>query len=238
MDAVLWIGYTGTWGLNAVADILVGNVNPSGKLVDTYCYDNTTRPRPGGATMPRPIPTLTRTTPPPWYSVSNGGLDGNAYYIAYQEGIYVGYRYYETRYEDVVLGQGNAGDYDYASTVAYPFGYGLSYTTFDWSDFSAGYDAASDSFTVNVTVTNTGSVAGKEVVQVYFQSPYTDYDRQNGIEKASVELCGFDKTELLEPGASETVTITVPRSELACYGRRDRPDLHPGRRRLLPDRRP
>ena len=137
-----------------------------------------------------------------------------------------------------MLGQGNAGDYDYASTVAYPFGYGLSYTTFDWSDFSAGYDAASDSFTVNVTVTNTGSVAGKEVVQVYFQSPYTDYDRQNGIEKASVELCGFDKTELLEPGASETChhhgapapswPATTPRP----------PDLHPGRRRLLPDRRP
>ena len=216
VDAVLWIGYTGTWGLNAVADILVGNVNPSGKLVDTYCYDNTTAPGLVGY-YAQTYSNFDENDTATWYSVSNGGLDGNAYYIAYQEGIYVGYRYYETRYEDVVLGQGNAGDYDYASTVAYPFGYGLSYTTFDWSDFSAGYDAASDSFTVNVTVTNTGSVAGKEVVQVYFQSPYTDYDRQNGIEKASVELCGFDKTELLEPGASETVTITVPRSELACY---------------------
>ena len=216
VDAVLWIGYTGTWGLNAVADILVGNVNPSGKLVDTYCYDNTTAPGLVGY-YAQTYSNFDENDTATWYSVSNGGLDGNAYYIAYQEGIYVGYRYYETRYEDVVLGQGNAGDYDYASTVAYPFGYGLSYTTFDWSDFSAGYDAASDSFTVSVTVTNTGSVAGKEVVQVYFQSPYTDYDRQNGIEKASVELCGFDKTELLEPGASETVTITVPRSELACY---------------------
>ena len=237
VDAVLWIGYTGTWGLNAVADILVGNVNPSGKLVDTYCYDNTTAPGLVGY-YAQTYSNFDENDTATWYSVSNGGLDGNAYYIAYQEGIYVGYRYYETRYEDVVLGQGNAGDYDYASTVAYPFGYGLSYTTFDWSDFSAGYDAASDSFTVNVTVTNTGSVAGKEVVQVYFQSPYTDYDRQNGIEKASVELCGFDKTELLEPGASETVTITVPRSELACYDAETRPDLHPGRRRLLPDRRP
>ena len=216
VDAVLWIGYTGTWGLNAVADILVGNVNPSGKLVDTYCYDNTTAPGLVGY-YAQTYSNFDENDTATWYSVANGGLDGNAYYIAYQEGIYVGYRYYETRYEDVVLGQGNAGYYDYVSTVAYPFGYGLSYTTFDWSDFSAGYDAASDSFTVNVTVTNTGSVAGKEVVQVYFQSPYTDYDRQNGIEKASVELCGFDKTELLEPGASETVTITVPRSELACY---------------------
>ena len=216
VDAALWIGYTGTWGLNAVADILVGNVNPSGKLVDTYCYDNTTVPGLVGY-YAQAYSNFDEADTETWYSVANGGLDGNGYYIAYQEGIYVGYRYYETRYEDVVMGQGNAGSYDYNSVVAYPFGYGLSYTTFDWSGFSTTYDAASDSFQVSVTVTNTGSVAGKEVVQVYFQSPYTDYDKANGIEKASVELCGFDKTETLEPGASETVTITVPRSELTCY---------------------
>lgn len=216
VDAALWIGYTGTYGLNAVADILAGTVNPSGKLVDTYCYDNTTAP---GLVdyYANQYTNYDEKDTQRWYSVANGGLDGNGYYITYQEGIYVGYRYYETRYEDVVMGADNVGEYDYASTVAYPFGYGLSYTTFDWSDFQAEYDAASDSFLVHVTVQNTGDVAGKEVVQVYFQSPYTQYDKQNKIEKASVELCGFDKTDLLAPGQSQTLTISVPRSELACY---------------------
>jgi beta-glucosidase len=213
IDAALWIGYTGTWGLNAVADILVGNVNPSGHLVDTWCNDNTTAPAITGLYASQYA--NYDGNDPKWYTISS--LDGNGYYIVYQEGIYVGYRYYETRYEDMVMGQGNAGDYDYAATVAFPFGYGLSYTTFDWSDYSVAYNANTDSFEVKVTVTNTGDVAGKEVVQVYFQSPYTDYDKQYGIEKAAVELCGFGKTDILAPGASETVTVTVPREELAAY---------------------
>ena len=119
----------------------------------------------------------------------------------YAEGIYVGYRYYETRYEDKVLGQGNAGDFDYSKLVAYPFGSGLSYTSFEYSDFSVNEGA--DDFTVNVTVTNTGSVAGKHAALVYVQSPYTDYDRANGVEKAAIELKGYEKTKLLDPGASE-----------------------------------
>ncbi|MBE5956402.1 MAG: glycosyl hydrolase [Lachnospiraceae bacterium] len=216
IDAVLWVGYTGEWGLNGVADILAGNVNPSGRLVDTYCYDNTTNPAMVGIYGAK-WTNVDLADTSRWYDVYNGQLDGNISYITYQEGIYVGYRYYETRYEDVVLGAANVGNYDYASTVKYPFGYGLSYTTFEYSDFAAEYDKGTDSFNVNVTVTNTGNVAGKEVVQVYFQSPYTDYDKTNGIEKASIELCGFDKTEMLEPGASETVTINVPREEMACY---------------------
>ena len=216
VDAALWIGYTGSYGLNAVADILAGNVNPSGHLVDTYCYDNTTAP---GLVdyYANQYTNYDEKDTSKWYSVANGGLDGNGYYTTYQEGIYVGYRYYETRYEDVVMGTQNVGEYDYASTVAYPFGYGMSYTTFDWSNFQSSYDAATDSFNISVDVKNTGSVAGKEVVQAYFQSPYTEYDKANGIEKASVELCGFGKTQLLAPGESETVTINVPRSELACY---------------------
>lgn len=218
VDAVLWVGYTGTWGLNAVADILAGNVNPSGHLVDTFCYDNTTAPSMVGI-YGSEYANYVAEGDPKWYQVYNGGLDGNHRYISYEEGIYVGYRYYETRYEDVVMGQGNASGYDYASTVAFPFGHGLSYTTFDWSDYSCSYDSGSDSFNVKVTVKNTGNVAGKEVVQVYFQSPYTDYDKQNGIEKAAVELCGFAKTKLLNAGESETVTISVPREELACYDR-------------------
>lgn len=216
IDAVLWIGYTGNYGLYATASILCGDVNPSGHLVDTYCYDNSVAPAVVGLygtayTNYDPADTTN------WYAVMDGMLDGNGFFITYQDGIYVGYRYFETRYEDVVMGAGNAGDYDYASTVAFPFGYGLSYTTFEWSDYQVSYNAASDSFEVSVKVTNTGSVAGKEVVEIYFQSPYTDYDKANGIEKASVELCGFEKTEILEPGASETVTVTVPREELACY---------------------
>lgn len=216
IDAVLWVGYTGEWGLNGVADILVGNANPSGRLVDTYCYDNTTAPSMvdiyGNQYTNFDIEDTSK-----WYDVASGQLDGNAAYITYQEGIYVGYRYYETRYEDTVMGTANVGDYDYASTVKYPFGYGLSYTTFEYSDFEAEYDKGTDSFNVNVTVTNTGDVAGKEVVEIYFQSPYTEYDKTNGIEKASIELCGFEKTAVLEPGASETVTVNVAREELVCY---------------------
>ncbi|MGM9537643.1 MAG: glycoside hydrolase family 3 C-terminal domain-containing protein [Candidatus Onthomonas sp.] len=213
VDAALWVGYTGQWGTEAIADLLSGAANPSGKLVDTYCYDNSTNPAMVGFYGGDWANASEENTAEWWYLM----LDGNKHYNTYQEGIYVGYRYYETHYEDVVMGTGNAGSYDYASTVAYPFGHGLSYTDFQWSDFQAAYDAASDSFTVSVTVTNTGSVAGKEVVEIYFQSPYTDYDRQNSVEKASIELCGFDKTELLEPGASETVTVSIPREELAAY---------------------
>ncbi|MBQ8835280.1 MAG: glycoside hydrolase family 3 protein [Oscillospiraceae bacterium] len=216
IDAALWIGYTGDWGLNAVADILVGNVNPSGHLVDTYTFDNDSAPAVVGI-YGGSYTNYDPNDASKWYDVYGAQLDGNHTYILYQEGIYVGYRYYETRYEDVVMGTGNAGDYDYASTVAFPFGYGLSYTTFEWSDYNCKYNRSTDSFTITVDVTNTGDVAGKEVVQVYFQSPYTDYDKKNGIEKAAVELCGFGKTSLLAPGASETVTVEVPREELAAY---------------------
>ena len=138
-------------------------------------------------------------------------------YSVYQEGIYLGYRYFETRYEDVVMGTQNVGEYDYASTVAYPFGYGMSYTTFDWSNFQSSYDAATDSFNISVDVKNTGSVAGKEVVQAYFQSPYTEYDKANGIEKASVELCGFGKTQLLAPSKLASL---FARRKRDCYHQR------------------
>ncbi len=216
IDAVLWVGFTGGWGLNGVADILVGNANPSGSLVDTYCYDNTTAPAMVGIYGNKWANANIEDTSK-WFDVYNGQLDGNMAYITYQEGIYIGYRYYETRYEDVVMGTANVGDFDYASTVKYPFGYGLSYTTFEYSDYKAEYDKASDSFNVSVTVTNTGNVAGKETVQVYFQSPYTDYDKENGIEKAAIELIGFGKTALLDPGASETVTVNVAREDMTSY---------------------
>ena len=212
IDACLWIGDVGQTGANGVGQILAGATNPSGSIVDTFWYDNLANPA------------VTNFYSRPYsnnadygYSVdTNDNDNGNqGFYVVYQEGIYLGYRYAETRYEDYVMGTGNAGDYSYGTTVAYPFGYGLSYTTFDYSNFQMR--DTGDAFELTVTVTNTGSVAGKKTVQVYFQSPYTDYDKQNGIEKASVELCGFDKTEILEPGASETVTITIDKSELRTY---------------------
>lgn len=206
IDACLWIGGLGISGTNAVTDILAGKVNPSGSLVDTYCYDNMSSPA-----MQNFVPTI------------YGGYDGKNIpssaksYMIYQEGIYVGYKYYETRYEDFVMDTGNAGSYVYGNDVAFPFGYGLSYTDFAYSDMAVAYDSATDRFQVSVKVTNTGSAAGKETVQVYSQSPYTQYDRENRVEKASVALCGFAKTQLLEPGASETVTVYVDRRDLASY---------------------
>ena len=207
VDACLWIGDVGISGINAVAGILAGDINPSGSLVDTYCYDNYSSPA------------MQNFTPITYAGYTEGVVPANAStYMIYQEGIYVGYKYYETRYEDAVMDTGNAGDYTYADTVAFPFGYGLSYTNFAYSDMQVSYDAAADQFHVGVTVTNTGDTyAGKETVQVYVQSPYTDYDRENGIEKASVALVGFGKTEELAPGASETLDITVDRRDMASF---------------------
>ena len=206
VDAVLWIGGVGITGINAVAEILAGTVNPSGSLVDTYCYDNFSSPA-----MQNFVPTT-------YEGYAEGLIPENAStYMIYQEGIYVGYKYYETRYEDYVTGQGNPGDFVYGKNVAYPFGYGLSYTTFEYSDFTLNYDAATTTYTLGVTVTNTGDVAGKETVQIYVSSPYTQYDIDNRVEKASVSLVGFEKTGILEPGASETLTITVDGDDVASY---------------------
>ena len=206
VDACLWIGGVGIKGTNAVTDILAGKVNPSGSLVDTYCYDNYSSPA-----MQNFVPTT-------YLGYDGVNIPSNAStYMIYQEGIYVGYKYYETRYEDYVMGTGNAGSYAYGDDVAFPFGFGLSYTEFTYSDMSVSYNTESDRFEVTVTVTNSGDTAGKETVQVYSQSPYTDYDKQNGVEKASVALCGFGKTAILEPGASEKVTVYVDKRDLASY---------------------
>ena len=206
VDACLWIGGVGITGTNAVAEILAGKINPSGGLVDTYCFDNYSSPA-----MVNSIPTT--------YAGYTEGLipDDASTYIVYQEGIYVGYKYYETRYEDFVMGTGNAGNYAYSDDVAFPFGYGLSYTTFEYSNMTLSYDKATTTYTINVTVTNTGAVAGKQTVEIYVSSPYTQYDIDNGVEKASVSLVGFEKTGMLEPGASETVTILVDGDDVASY---------------------
>lgn len=211
VDAALWIGSVGQTGLYAVGDILNGTVNPSGSLPDTWWMDNLLDP-----------------------AMANFGAytyaDADKYdfgpsprafnnYVVYQEGIYVGYKYTETRYEDTVLGTENVGDYVYNDVVAYPFGYGLSYTTFTMSDMKVektgeGLDTA---YNVSVKVTNTGDVAGKKAVQIYAQKPYTQYDIDNQIEKAAVELMGYGKTQLLQPGESEVVTVSVPEYFLTSY---------------------
>ena len=213
VDAVIWAPGTGTGtgGINALCKLISGDANFFGKLVDTYVYDNLSAPAMQNFGDYR-------------FVDSNGNMidassNGSGYYsyINYSEGIYVGYKYYETRYEDVVLNNGNAGDYKYENVVAYPFGYGLSYTEFDWSGFSASYDAENDEFTFEVNVKNNGEIAGKEVVQLYMQSPYTAYDVENKIEKSSVQLVGFAKTQELTPGASESVEINVDGEEMRAY---------------------
>jgi len=227
IDAALWVGSVGQTGLYAVGDVISGAVTPSGSLPDTWWVDNQLNP------VQNNFGTYT------YEGASQYGL-GNRYdqYVVYQEGIYLGYKYTETRYEDVVLGTPNVGNYDYKSVVAYPFGYGLSYTTFDFSDMAvtketrttkdtvmiatdAEIEAAGERtetvYTVSVKVTNTGDVAGKKTVQVYAQKPYTEYDKQNQIEKASAELVGYGKTGILQPGESQTVTVTVPEYYLTSY---------------------
>ncbi len=201
IKSVLIVPTTGTYGAESLANILAGSVNPSGRTVDTYAADASKSP-------------AAQNFGDYQYLDESGNLT-KYNYVTYEEGIYVGYRYYETRYEDSVLGQGNAGDFDYDAEVCYPFGYGLSYTTFDWSGFETSWSGKT--CTATVTVTNTGDVAGKDVVELYAQSPYTDYDRANGIEKSAVQLVGYAKTKLLEPGESQEVTVTFDEGELKAY---------------------
>lgn len=214
IDGVLWVGNLGLNGIPAVADILAGKVNPSGRIVDTFLKNN------------HSMPAIANYDAFPYTNADELGLEAaqnnsdagiekcNRNYVVYQEGIYVGYRYYETRYEDYVLGQGNAGNYDYAADVAFPFGTGLSYSTFEYSDFAIADKG--DTIEASVTVKNTSAIDGKHTVQIYFQSPYTDYDRLNGVEKASVELCGFDKKEI-KAGDFERFTISIRKDDLTSY---------------------
>lgn len=200
VDATLWVGTFGQTGATAVGEILTGVVNPSGALVDTYAYDSLSAPS---------IQNFGD------YTITNSEVAMGNKYVVYAEDIYVGYAYYETRYEDVVMGNEPASAFDYATQVQYPFGHGESFTSFAWSDYTVAEQ--DDAYEVSVTVTNTGDAAGKDIVQVYLQSPYTDYDRANGIEKAAVELAGYGKTGDLEPGATETVTVAVPKELTKVY---------------------
>ena len=208
IDACLWIGGVGAYGTNAVADILAGKVSPSGCLADTYCYDNFSSPA-----MKNAVPVSYAG-----YVEGEGVIPDYAdSYLIYQEGIYVGYKYYETRYEDYVLGTGNAGQFQYNDVVAFPFGHGLSYTTFAYSELSAGYNELTDQYDMFFSVANTGTMPGKKTVQVYAQTPYTDYDKKMRVEKPSVSLVGYAKTKLLQPGESQELTVHVSRRDLASF---------------------
>lgn len=239
IDACLVTGTTGINAASAIPAILRGEVNPSGRLVDTYAYDFSTSSTYTNSGMEGEgmytnadslYPADGVTTNP---NVGDNPLYEGVSYVDYTEGIYVGYKWYETADEegfwDEVDNQYGKG---YDGVVQFPFGYGLSYTTFSQeivdtypirnpsqedmitsSDASRFFLTKDGEIRITVEVTNTGAVAGKEVVQLYYTAPYT----KGGIEKSHVELCGFAKTKLLKPGESEEVTITFKVKDMASY---------------------
>lgn len=224
VDAIMWIGYPGAYGFYGVADTLNGTINPSGALGDTFAKNTAV------------APAMMNYGNIPWTNADDFSEDAavNSYLIE-AEGIYTGYRYYETRYADIAMGNGGAeasagtyansdgtaatadGTWDYANEVVYPFGYGLSYTTFDQTLDSVEITGDKKSATATVTVTNTGDVAGKSIIQLYASAPYTDYDRENGVEKSAIQLMNYEKTDTLEPGESQTIVLDVDMANLASY---------------------
>ena len=202
LKAAVSIGFPGTDGVLSVPKILAGEINPSGKLADTWVYD--------------------MKADPTWQNQGfNGSIDGNKYggaYVHYDEDIYLGYRYYETRYFEEGKTTESDGAAWYAEQVQYPFGYGLSYTAFEKEVISitaTGGDTLEKygSVTAKVRVTNTGDVAGKEVVQLYYSAPYYT----GGISKAHVELADFAKTEILQPNESQTLELTFDVEDMKSY---------------------
>ncbi len=224
IDAIMWIGYPGAYGFYGVADVLNGAVSPSAHLGDTFAKNSAL------------APAMANYGNIPWENAGNfAEVENVNSYLIEAEGIYAGYRYYETRYADIVLGNGGSeasagtyanadgtvaekdGTWDYANEVVYPFGYGLSYTEFEQTLDSVEILGTKETATVTVTTKNTGDVAGKAVVQLYASAPYTDYDKENHIEKSAVQLMDFEKTKTLEPGESQTITMEVDMSNLASY---------------------
>lgn len=215
IDAILWTGLPGMYGFEGVVDVLIGNESPSGRMVDTYAVSATSAP----AMVNFDIHTYDNCSTAPGSPLTWDNL-ADAYLVE-SEGIYIGYKYYETRYEDSVLGQGNAGAtagsstgaaWNYADEVSYPFGYGMSYTTFSQELMSVNVQVGGVSTAV-VRVTNTGNAAGKEVVQLYVQAPYT----RGGLEKAAIQLVNFGKTDVLQPGQSVDLTIEFGAEYFASY---------------------
>ncbi|MBE5826828.1 MAG: beta-glucosidase [Butyrivibrio sp.] len=202
IKSVLWAAGMGHVGMTALGEIVTGDVNPSGKLIDTYVYDMEQTP------WWNNFGDFNYTNMDEYAVISTSFITGaeqraDVSFINYVEGIYVGYKFYETAAVEGLI--------DYDSVVQYPFGYGLSYTTFEQT--MGDITASNGNISFDVTVTNTGSAAGKDVVQVYFNPPYEN----GGIEKATANLIAFEKTSLLEPGSSETITISFDDEFLASY---------------------
>ncbi|MFA6624388.1 MAG: glycoside hydrolase family 3 C-terminal domain-containing protein [Bacilli bacterium] len=204
VDSILVIGEPGDNGFEAVGKILNGTVNPSGHLSDTYSADFTKDPSFNNINL------TGAADGNPQYTVN--GEKKNSYFRDYDEGIYTGYRYYETAYAEKLAG--NYADFEYDSAVAYPFGHGLSYTDFKWSLVStSGTLEKNASLSFNVKVTNDGETAGKDVVELFYHAPYIT----GGIEKSDVVLGDYAKTDLLKPGESQIVNLEVDVNDLASY---------------------
>ena len=196
IKSVLWAPHPGQAGFEALGSVLTGAVNPSGKTSDTFLYDLTQAPTWNnfGAFQYDNVSE---------FEVESARGTRSPKFVNYVEGIYVGYRFWETADDEGLV--------DYEASVQYPFGYGLSYTTFSQEMGPASFDG--DTVSLDVTVTNTGDVAGKDVVEAYVNPPYTN----GGIEKATANLVAYEKTALLEPGESQTVTISFEDDDMASY---------------------
>lgn len=215
IDAILWIGHVGNFGMLGISDILTGKASPSGAMTDVYAVKNLS------------APAMQNFGSYTYANVSDITRSRSTYYVIEPESIYVGYRYYETRYNDIIEGRGNAdsttgavastGNWRYNEEVAYTFGYGLSYTTFNQELVgkpTITQDAHTFKMTFEVKVTNTGSqYSGKSIVQIYGQAPY----KEGGVEKSAIQLLAYDKTAELAPGESQTLTILVDLQNIASY---------------------
>lgn len=200
IEAVLLAPAPGVAGFDALGGILKGDVNPSGKTADTFARDLQSTPTINniGNHAYENVDDIKNTV----YE-KDSTYEGSAAFVNYNEGIYVGYKFYETAAEEGLL--------DYDAVVKYPFGYGLSYTTFEKK--IENFREKADEVTFDVTIKNTGNTAGKDVVEIYYTPPYVN----GGIEKASVNLIDFAKTDEIEPGASETCSFTIPKEDFASY---------------------
>ncbi|MBR1814865.1 MAG: glycoside hydrolase family 3 C-terminal domain-containing protein [Lachnospiraceae bacterium] len=232
IDAVIQVGGLGYNGIDGVVDVLTGAVNPSAKLIDLWSEHSLSSP---SAQDMGSVAYANAEEVEAYFAANEAGYTVGSenpfraiWYVSQKESIYVGYRYYETRYEDVVLGQGNAeseagvfastGLWNYGEEVAYTFGYGLSYTEFDQELVGEPtWNEEEKSYTFQVKVTNKGDVAGKDVVQIYASTPYTQADIENGCEKSAIQLAGFEKTKNLAPGESETLSITVSLYDIVSW---------------------
>lgn len=221
VDAILWVGGVGQVGTVAAAEILTGAVNPSGKLPDTWPAD--LRKAPGFTNFSDMSQNFNEDgTRMDAYLYESSGNKTPFAVVEYREDIYMGYRFYETIAADMNAAEAGSGDAWLAENVTFPFGYGLSYTTFEWElaeeAETKAIDAANQQIAISVKVTNTGDKAGKDVVEIYAAAPYTN----GGIEKAAANLVGFGKTRLLQPGESDVVTVTFVAQDMASFDWQDK----------------